>query len=74
MKANFIVPFDPITRQTTLPLVNDRPIDFCHLTQEKNNSVIAQVQADKAVIAAMKLDPTYCWLEDIAEVSDAVKG
>jgi inorganic pyrophosphatase len=71
MKANFILPFDPITRQTTLPLVDDRPIDFCHLTKEQGNTVVVQVQADDAIIAAMKADPTYQWLEDIEEVQDA---
>lgn len=78
MKANFITKFDPITRQTTLPLVDDRPIDFVHLTREQGNSVVVQVQADAKVIEAMKADPQYCWLEDIAEpevVKDAdVKG
>ena len=69
MKANFILPFNSITRQTTLPLVDDRPIDFCHLTKEMASSVIAQVRADDAVIAAMKLDPQYCWLEDVPELN-----
>jgi hypothetical protein len=67
MKANFIVPFDPITRQTTLPLVDEKPIDFCHLTREQGNTVVAQVSADVTVIEAMKLDLQYQWLEDIPE-------
>lgn len=74
MKANFIVPFDPITRQTTLPLEDDRPIDFVHLTMEKGSSVVVQVQASKETIQAMKAAPTYCWLEDIPEVDNAIKG
>ncbi|MFA5025396.1 MAG: hypothetical protein WC503_02745 [Candidatus Shapirobacteria bacterium] len=75
MKSNFIAPFNPITRQTTLPLVDDKPIDFWHLTREQGNSVVVQVQADKAIIEAMKLDPQYRWLEDLPEVQDTdIKG
>jgi hypothetical protein len=72
MKANFIVPFDPITRQTTRPLVDERPIDFVHLTQESDSSVVVQVRADTAVIEAMKADPIYFWLEDIIEPQEGV--
>lgn len=76
--VNIICPFDPVTRQTIFPTDKDgQPVklDWCHLTQEKNGSVVVQVRGDDAVIAAMKLDPQYCWLEDIAEgVADAKVG
>ena len=69
--ANFIVPFDPITRQTTLPLEkDDQPLrNVWHLAREKGNMVLVQVMADKEIIDAMKADsasekPTYHFVED----------
>ena len=65
--ANFICPFDPITRQTILPVDADGqpyPLDWVHLTLEQGNTVCVQVRGEGTVIAAMKLDPAYLWLED----------
>ena len=48
--ANFIVPFDPVTRQTALPLDKDgQPVkaDRWHLAKEKGNLVMVQVRADE---------------------------
>jgi len=71
--ANFILPFDPVTRQTGLPVDTDGqqyPLDWVHLTLEQGNTVVCQVRGEDAVIEAMKLDPAYCYLEDV-EVPDA---
>jgi hypothetical protein len=65
--ANFIVPFDPTTRQTILPLDKDGQqvkIDFVHLTKEQGNTVVVQVRAEQAIIDAMKADSKYFLLED----------
>ena len=71
--ANFILPFNPVTRQTGLPVDTDgqqHPLDWVHLTLEQANTVVAQVRGPDAVIEGMKTDPAYCWLEDV-EVADA---
>ena len=65
--ANFIVGFDPTTRQTLLPKDAQGqpiPVDFCHLTPEKNGTIVVQVRAEQVVIDAMKLDTKYFLLED----------
>jgi hypothetical protein len=69
-KANFIVPFSVETRQTILPVDKDGqpvPLDWWHVSLESGKTICVQVRADDAVIAAMKLDPAYQWLEDIPE-------
>jgi len=72
MKANFMVPFNPTTRQTTLPeLKEGETLDMWHLSREQGESVIVQVRGTDERIKLMKEDPTYQWLEDIPEVDDA---
>ena len=74
MKANFTVPFDPITRQTILPTDADGqpiPMDMWHITPESGKTVCVQVRGDDAVIEAMKLPGSgYQWLEDKIEVTE----
>lgn len=73
MKANFMVPFDPVARQTTLPeLKEGETLDFWHLSMEQGESVVVQVRGTDERIAAMKLDPTYQWLEDIVEEKEII--
>lgn len=62
--ANFVCPFDSVTRITTVP----EGVDWVHKTPEQNNTVVCQVRGMDAVIETMKTDPTYCWLEDIEVV------
>lgn len=79
--ANFIVPFDPISRQTILPLDKDgQPVkaNMWHLAREKGNMVLVQVQAEKEIIDAMKADsasekPTYRFVEEKTSDPLAVK-
>ena len=71
---NVICPFDPVTRITTFPVDAEGqqyPLDWVHLTPEQGNTVVCQVRGADAVIEAMKLDPAYCWLEDVEVPTDA---
>ena len=71
--ANFILPFDPITRQTLLPLDpdgNQYPLDWWHLSMESGNTVLCQVRGDDAVIQEMKDSGDYQWLEDKVPAGD----
>lgn len=70
--ANFILEFDPKTRQTIFSLDKDgQPysLDWFHLSSEVDNTVLVQVRGPDEVIDSMKLDETPGrWLEDIPEV------
>ena len=65
--ANFIVPFDPVTRQTILPVDKNGQqvkMDWWHVTREKGSTVVVQVRAEQIVVDAMKADSKYFLLED----------
>jgi hypothetical protein len=63
MRSNFILPFNNLTKITTCPA-----LEWVHLGHESEfGTVMVQVKADEAVIAAMKADPAYQWLEDIED-------
>ncbi len=67
--ANFICPFDPVTRITTLPTDVDGKVqvDWVHITHDEGNTVVVQVRGEDAVIDSMKADPQYQWLEDVPD-------
>ena len=72
ISAVFILPFDPISRVTTLPIdENGKSPDWWAKSMESGNTIIAQVRGDDAVIQAMKDDTdSYQWLEDILPPED----
>jgi hypothetical protein len=64
--AIFILPFDPITRQTGLPQLEEgQTISWVHLEPEVGSTVKVQVTADEAIIEVMKADPVNEWVEDL---------
>ena len=65
--ANFIVSFNPITRETVLPKDKDgQPVkmDWGALTKEKGSTIVVQVRAEQSIIDGMKADSKNLWFED----------
>jgi hypothetical protein len=74
--ANFMCPFDHITRQTILPVDKEGQSlveSWWHLSREKGNWIICQVRAPEEVVAFMQAAPDYQWLEDVSAPGDEVK-
>ena len=76
--ATFITKFDPITRATAVPLdKNGEPLPLLacwHVCREKDNTVVVKIKAEDAIMALIKADPLFQWLEDFdTEVTDAPK-
>ena len=73
--AIFICPFDPVTRQTSLPELDEgETLDFWHKIPEQEASVVCELRGTQARIDAMKADPAYCWIEDVEVPSADIKA
>jgi len=82
MKANFVVPFNRASGVPDLPPMQaaEGAPQLCY-TDDKGalrggficqsyipaDTVMVQVEASEAMIAAMKASPEYLWLEDIPD-------
>ena len=69
MRARFVLPFNPVSRQTTVPMDENgvHLVEASHAspTGDDTTSVICYVKGPDDVIEAMKADPAYLFLEEI---------